>query len=98
MTNNRLSILYGYDVGISENLGKTHSQGVELAARWNDKIGDWGYIVGGTFSYANNLLEEDGQAEQPYPWMRNAGYSIGTKRGYIAEGFFNSYEEIAAAP
>lgn len=98
MTNNRLSFLYGYDVGISENLGKTHSQGVELTARWNDKIGDWGYTVGGTFSYANNLLEEDGQAEQPYPWMRNAGYSIGTKRGYIAEGFFSSYEEIAAAP
>lgn len=98
MANNRLSFLYGYDVSISENLGKTHSQGVELAANWNDHIGNWGYTIGGTFSYANSILEEDGQAEQPYPWLRNAGYSIGIKRGYIAEGLFNSYEEIASAP
>lgn len=98
MTNNRLSFLYGYAVSISENLGKTNSEGVDLAASWSDRIGNWGYTLGGTFSYANNTLEEDGQAEQPYPYMRNAGYSIGTKRGLIAEGFFNSYEEIAAAP
>lgn len=98
MTNNRVSFLYGYAVKLSENIGRTHSQGGELALNWSDRAGAWSYRLGGTFSYASSMLDADGQADQPYPWMRNAGYPIGTKRGYIAEGFFSSYDEIASAP
>lgn len=98
MANNRVSSLYGYDASISENLGEMHSQGVDVSLNWNDKIGDFGYSLGGTFSYADNVLTANGQADQPYSWLYDTGYSRGTKKGYIAEGFFNSYEEIAAAP
>jgi TonB-linked SusC/RagA family outer membrane protein len=98
MTNNRISSLYGLNVTISENIGKMRSDGFDIGANWNDRIGNLSYHIGGTFCNTNNIQEVTGQVNQPYPWMSNMGYPFGTSRGYIAEGFFNSYEEIAAAP
>jgi TonB-linked SusC/RagA family outer membrane protein len=98
MQNNRISSFYGLNTEISENIGKMKSDGFDVGIRWNDRIGNIGYHIGGTFCNTNNTLQADGQADQPYPWMQNTGYPQGVVKGYIAEGFFNSYEEIAAAP
>lgn len=38
------------------------------------------------------------EALQPYDYMYSKGHPYGTSLGYIADGVFQSYEEIAAAP
>lgn len=38
------------------------------------------------------------EALQPYDYMYSKGHPYGTLLVYIADGIFQSYEEIAAAP
>lgn len=98
VTNSRISSILGVPTSVKENIGMMHSEGYDLAASWNSKIGDFGYSLGGTYSFSQNMITAFGGVDQPYPWLRTEGYSYGVKRGYIADGFFDSYEEIAAAP
>ncbi len=98
VSNNRISSLLGISAVVDENIGEMYTNGCDLAAMWNSKIGKVGYTIGGTYSFSRNMVTKVGEADQPYSWMQTAGYSRGIKKGYIAEGFFSSYEEIAAAP
>ncbi len=97
-SNGRVSSLYGFDLTVYENLGKVNTQGYELYGNWNSSFGDFKYAVGGTFSYSASEIIDLGQVDQPYPWMSNVGYPIGSKTGLIADGFFNSYDDIVMAP
>jgi TonB-linked SusC/RagA family outer membrane protein len=98
MNNSRISSILGLNALINENIGEMYTKGFDAAMNWSSKIGKLKYSIGGTWSYSENKVTATGEADQPYPWLQTAGYSLGVKRGYIAEGFFNSYEEIAAAP
>lgn len=98
ITNNRISSMLGTVALVEENIGEMYTNGVDVAARWSSKIGAVGYTFGGTYSFSRNMVTRMGEIDQPYPWLQTAGYPRGVKRGYVAEGFFNSYEEIAAAP
>ena len=98
MGNSRISSIYGLNASISGNIGEMYTEGYDGAVMWTSGIGKVNYSIGGTFSYSNNMVTRTGEVDQPYPWLQTAGYSSGVKRGYIAEGFFQSYEEIAAAP
>lgn len=98
VTNNRITSLLGTVATVEENIGEMYTNGIDLAARLNSHIGKVGYTLGGTYSFSRNMVTRMGEVDQPYPWLQTAGYPRGVKRGYIAEGFFNSYEEIAAAP
>lgn len=98
MVNNRISSLVGFTGDFKQNIGKMHSQGTDLSAMWNSRIGHWSYLVGGTFSYSTNTLTDNGEVDQPYEWLKNRGRAFGEDRGYIAKGFFNSWEEIATSP
>lgn len=96
--NNRISSLLGTVAIVEENIGEMYTNGYDLSAMWNSKIGKVGYTIGGTYSFSRNMVTKLGEVDQPYPWLQSAGYSRGVRRGYMAEGFFNSYEEIAASP
>ena len=98
VSNNRISSLLGTDASVEENIGEMYSEGYEMAAIWKSDKGKAGFTLGGTYSFSRNMITRIGEADQPYPWLLGAGYPRGVKRGYIAEGFFQSYEEIAAAP
>jgi TonB-linked SusC/RagA family outer membrane protein len=98
ISNNRISSLLGTVAAVEENIGEMYSEGYDLAAIWRSGKGKAGFTLGGTYSFSKNKVTRAGEADQPYPWLQTAGYAKGVKRGYIAEGFFQSYEEIAAAP
>lgn len=98
MTDNRISSLLGITATVGKNVGAMYTNGCDIAAMWNSKIGNVGYTIGGTYSFSKNKVTTLGDVDQPYSWLSNIGYFRGVKRGYIAEGFFNSYDEIAAAP
>lgn len=98
VSNNRISSLLGTIAIIGENIGEMYTEGYDLAATWRSGIGNARFTLGGTYSSSRNMITKVGEVDQPYPWLQIAGYSMNLKRGYIAEGFFRSYEEIAAAP
>lgn len=98
VTNNRITSLLGTVAVVEENIGEMYTNGLDLAAMLNAHIGNLGYTLGGTWSFSRNMVTRMGEVDQPYPWLQTAGYPRGIQRGYVAEGFFNSYEEIAAAP
>lgn len=98
VTNQRISSMLGIPIAVSENIGEMYTQGWEFSVLWNGKINDVKYLLGGTWSRSKNEVTVFGEIDQPYPWLQTVGYSRGIKRGYIAEGLFRSYEEIASAP
>lgn len=98
VVNNKISSLVGNVKEFKQNIGKINSHGVDLSAMWNSTIADWSYFIGGTFSYSTNELIANGEVDQPYEWLKNQGRPLGENQGYIAKGFFNSWEEIAASP
>lgn len=87
------STVLGIDVP-QMNSGIVDNYGVELAARWFDKIGDFSYQVGGTFSYAKNEIVEMSEQYRPYDYLKRTGRSLGQKFGYEVIGIYQSQEEI----
>ncbi len=86
------------------NLGSIRNQGVEMAASWRDKIGDWEYRIGANLTTVKNrvlsLVDDgyniiDGDKKQSYTM---AGYPIGFFYGYKVEGVYQSQADIDASP
>ncbi len=81
------------------NIGRTENKGWDAEVTWRDKIGnDFSYFLRGIVSHAKNKIIEMGEVPSPYVLSMSTGRPIGTIFGYVAEGFFNSQEEIDNAP
>lgn len=81
------------------NLGIVENKGIEVELGWNDKITkNFRYYAKGIFAFARNNIIEKSESAQPYDYLYQKGHPIGQFFGYRSMGFFQSYEEIAAAP
>ena len=82
-----------------ENIGSTINRGFEIELNYTHTTpSKFTWYVNSNLSYSRNTVVRSGEADQPYAYLLNRGYSIGQQRGYHALGFFSSYEEIAASP
>src|SRR5690606_384292 len=82
-----------------QNIGIVDNKGLELELGWDDQAGaNVGYFVKGQFSYAKNTVREMSEPNQPFDYLYGTGHSIKQFMGYRFDGFFSSYEEIAASP
>jgi TonB-linked SusC/RagA family outer membrane protein len=82
-----------------ENIGIIENKGFELELGWNDKAGqNFEYFLKGQYSLARNTIVEKSEPDQPYDYMYGTGNPIGQFMGYRFDGFFKSYEHIAASP
>lgn len=80
------------------NIGKVKNSGGELELGWTDRVDKFNYYIRGNVSYAENIIIENGEAVQKYPWMAKEGQSIGQHYGLVALGLFMSQEEIDQSP
>lgn len=81
------------------NIGRTENKGWDGEISWRDKIGkDVTYFLRGTFSRAKNKILYMDEAPSEYKLSMATGNPIGTKFGYVAEGFYDSWEEIKNSP
>lgn len=81
------------------NIGRTENRGWDMELTWRDKIGnDFSYFLRGVISYAKNKIIEMGENPSPYVLSMETGRPIGTIFGYVADGFYNSQEEIDNGP
>ena len=80
----------------AENIGIVRNQGVELSLDFNDKIGSVQYWVEANVTYARNKIESMDEISYPdeLAYKRQTGLPVGTRFGYIVEGFYQSWEEI----
>jgi TonB-linked SusC/RagA family outer membrane protein len=77
------------------NLGVVENKGFDGSIEFNASINqDWSLGFRTNFSYNRDEILENDQAPQPYPWMDRRGDNILAQYGYIAEGLFESQEEI----
>lgn len=81
-----------------QNVGEIKSRGMEVSAGWNDRIGDFMYHIGGNVSFSKSEVINMDEVPQAYDYLYQKGYALGTPLLYVADGIFNSWEEIAAAP
>ena len=79
------------------NAGDMRNRGWELSLSWNDRIGDFNYFVRGNISDVRNKVL-DLYGHNPYIGTRitDEGLPINSYYGYVADGFFQSYDEINA--
>jgi TonB-linked SusC/RagA family outer membrane protein len=77
------------------NIGRTENKGWDGEVSWRDKINDdLNYFAKGTFSYAKNKILFMDEAPSEYKLSMQTGRPIGTIFGYVADGFYDSQEEI----
>ncbi|PZR29944.1 MAG: TonB-dependent receptor [Citrobacter freundii] len=81
------------------NVGEVSNKGWEFELGWEDKINnELSYFVKANFSYARNKIEYMAEAPFPYAWMNQTGFMIGQPKGLVADGFYNTQEELANRP
>lgn len=76
------------------NWGKVKNSGYEGDINYTDKINNFNYWIRANYSYAHNVILFQDEVPRAYPHMMRTGHSIDQPFGYIAEGFYNTWEEV----
>jgi TonB-linked SusC/RagA family outer membrane protein len=91
----------GTTPGLS-NLGEVQNNGIELLATWNNSISkDFSYSFSANFTTINNevkALSTTGYEIVQDPSRTKAGLPIGFFYGYVANGIYQTAEEIKQSP
>jgi TonB-linked SusC/RagA family outer membrane protein len=81
------------------NKGKMDNKGFELSVEYSKRINsDWSFSARGTFTYNENKYVDWDEPYYPYTWQMTTGLPYSRITGYIAEGLFQSQEEIDNSP
>lgn len=86
-------------IGISSlpaiNAGIVENKGFEIELEHRKNFRDWGYSIKGNISYAKNkIISADEPEYSDKPWQRRTGTQIDEMYGYVAEGLFQSWDEV----
>lgn len=86
----------------AQNIGSVQNTGFDLLVNHNKRINkDWNYSVSLNVSYVKNEITDmagtEGATSDAKLWNLE-GYPIGSYYGYVANGFFNTEEELANYP
>lgn len=99
-TNNMLiDVTYPHilgDAAPTANLGKFKAWGYEGSVSWNDKIGDVSYHIGGTFTYVDNELVDNGGSGALKSGVRSdrEGYPLNSVFGLRYCGKIQTEEQL----
>ncbi len=81
-----------------QNAGVVENKGWELGITYRDRIGEFNYNVNFNLSDVKNKITDFRGQDQTSFIANREGYPIGSIYGYVAEGYFQSEEEIANSP
>ncbi|TZF82785.1 SusC/RagA family TonB-linked outer membrane protein [Pedobacter sp. BS3] len=82
----------------TENIGKNRYSGVENSITWNSYAGNFNYFVSGNASVLKTKVLYQDEVYRQYAYQRHTGLPVGQAFGYIADGFFQSQQEINNSP
>lgn len=81
------------------NVGKVDNWGFEFSSSYRYQIAkNFSMEVRGNFTYTENKYVDSDQPIYPYEWTNTTGKPLDAKYGYIAEGLFQSQDEIDNSP
>lgn len=76
------------------NLGRMKNSGFDGDISYNDKVGGLNYWVKANFTFARNIIEYQDEVVRPFDYQYRTGRTYGQLFGYIAEGFYNTWDEV----
>jgi hypothetical protein len=78
------------------NIGQVKNNGVEFELGYKDEAqgGKLKYWVNANYTFARNKIIYMDEAPQPFPGLAMTGNRIGQPKGLVANGIFNTLEEI----
>lgn len=79
------------------NMGRMHNQGFDGEIMFNEKVGNLYYFLKSNLTYAHNKILEQDEVIRNEEYLYRTGQSYGQFFGYMANGLFNSWEEVNAA-
>lgn len=85
--------LGGYYAG-TVNSGVVDSRGVELVLNHRNQIGKLNYFMKGNFAWARSKVIETTEDPNIPDHLRKTGKPVGLKYGFVADGLYQSQEEI----
>lgn len=84
------------------NIGKTQNQGIETNFEYDQKVGEVFITARGNFTFSRNKKLESDEPDYIYSYQNRTGKPFGKGGarmfGLVAEGLFESEEEIANSP
>jgi TonB-linked SusC/RagA family outer membrane protein len=85
------------------NAGKIGNKGFEFSASWNDRVNDdFQYSISGNLTTLKNnvkeVFEADGFKPNQGSSVLQAGSPIGSFKGYVVEGIYQSYNDVLGSP
>lgn len=84
-------------VGLSQpasNLGQMENKGFEADITYTERIGNVGIRLSANFSFARNKVLFRDEVPNKYAYQNRTGQRLGQNFGLIAEGLYNTFEEI----
>jgi TonB-linked SusC/RagA family outer membrane protein len=84
------NLISPYNIGVAENKGFE----IEMGFRDVIKSSKLTYYANANFTYTRNRIVYMDEAPQPFAGLAMTGNRIGQPKGLIAEGIYNTWEEI----
>jgi TonB-linked SusC/RagA family outer membrane protein len=78
----------------AENFAAYRQQGIEFDLTYQNQFGDFSFTVNPLVTIYKATMLKNGEPEFPEPYMQYVGRNYYQTHGYIAEGIFQSPEEI----
>jgi TonB-linked SusC/RagA family outer membrane protein len=82
----------------NENIGKKLMTGAELSITYQDNVGDFNYFVSANWTRQKSKVDFMDEQYVQEDYQRRTGRPSEVWMGYVADGFFQSEEEIANSP
>lgn len=80
------------------NGGEVANRGFELALSHQNRIGEVSYDVRGNVGWARNKILKMNESPNTPDYQKRTGRKMGEKMGFIAEGLYQSEEQIIGTP
>ena len=94
-----LPSMAGFDASIYANMGEMDNKGVDANLEYQTHIGNKvGLRLFGNLTYSKNKIVFRDEPAMQYAYQKSEGTRYGEFYGYIAEGYFQSEEEIKKSP
>ena len=79
------------------NNGVVDNYGIEVSARWDGRIGNFLYNIGGNYSFVRNKIVEMNEEYRPYDYLKRTGKSLNQIYGYEVIGIYQSHSQIESS-
>lgn len=73
-------------------------KGYEASVTWQDHIHNFNYYITGNIGFHQTRFDYTPELPKAYPWMSQLGNPTGMQYGYVADGIFQSQQEVDNYP